>query len=128
MPEKTVLLKEFKQSDDEWSGICPECNHINSGSDGCSVNGDEGSFFWCSYCRKPSVLIHNGAFFTFHGTVYEIKDNNNQGIKTEKSLISAIEVRRPGASPLWKPSPRGYQYFTRDQIILSMSEQYRDDL
>jgi hypothetical protein len=66
--------------------------------------------------------IKNGVQFTYHGTVYEIRDMNSPDSCERVDMFPAVEIARPGASPLWKPSPSGYQYFTRAQIITAIKE------
>lgn len=118
------MLKEFNQKEVFSGGYCPECGEYNRDTDGCSVASEDGSFFWCSYCGKPSVLIHNGAMFNLKGTIYEIVELTDQNA----SLIATIPVKRKNASPLWKPNKTHYQYFNRQHIINAMSEGYREDI
>lgn len=129
-----MQLKEFKQNIEVLSGgICPECGRRNKDNDGVSIAADEGSFFWCSYCGAPSVLIYSGARFMDKPRevkdkvirVYEIVGDILPG---DNTLISCIEVRLINASHLAKINKTHYQYYSRKNIIEFMSENYREDL
>lgn len=117
-------LKEFLKQ------TCPECGKINHINEGASIAADEGTFFYCVYCGKPSISLHKGARFiqssedliTYPGkTVYEIAGDIGD-------LIPCIEIRKINASPLSKINRNYYQYFTKKEIIFYMNKEYREDL
>lgn len=120
-------MNELKPiADDPDSGsICPECGKEIRVNEGCSIASAEGSFFTCPYCGKSSVLIHPGAGFMFSGTMYRISE---YPVTKDQPLIPCIETGRENPSKFYKPSPAGYRYFSRVEIVRAMADYYREDL
>lgn len=118
-------IKEFKFGTGFDDGrTCPECGKYNHVNEGGSVAADEGTFFYCNYCGKPSITLHNGAHFIAFGKVYQIvgMEDPNQ------NFIATIEDRLVSPNPFWKPNKTHYQYFQRHHIVEYMNDAYREDL
>jgi hypothetical protein len=118
-------MKAFIQSGDfDYGGECPECGKHNTVNEGYSVADDEGTFFYCAYCHKVSVLLYNGACFNYKGTIHQIVEMT----LPEQDLIATIPTHLVSPNPFWKPNKTHYQYFPRQEIIDMMTEGYREDL
>jgi hypothetical protein len=61
--------------------------------------------------------LKDGDQFEYNGTVFEIRymDNAREAC-TQTDMYPAVEIARPGASHLWKPSVTQVQYFNRSTI------------